>query len=44
MEQVRDYELQAFFTCVIEVPERLDYFQRLQWYNEQAAREGWVCP
>lgn len=29
---------------IVNVLEGLDYFQRLRWYKEQAAREGLVCP
>jgi hypothetical protein len=29
---------------IVAVLQGLRYGERLHWYNEQAAKEGWVCP
>ena len=31
-------------TRIINVLEGYTFGQRLRWYNQQAAKEGWVCP
>jgi hypothetical protein len=40
----KDYLEYISRVTLVNVLEGLTFGQRLRWYNEQAAKEGWECP